>query len=244
MDLKCFICHKDLDSIDNACSHMRLIHGLFDGQLLSLECCLPSCKKKLNSYKNFREHLRSNHDSFRSKDIPLPSGSRENATDLLNIESITISQPVDDNLTHVTENVSQVGAKNHADNCGVMHSQLDVNSSIKKELDAYGKFVMNLEAANLTKTNINNIVDGSFTVVEQIFKDVTAICSDASPDIVEKLGNYVNEKRKSMESVKTTYKRNKLAVNQIGIVMPKFVPIGTREDQICDKKQVYTELFQ
>ena len=64
MDLKCLICGIDLDSIDSTRSHFRLKHGLFNGKLLVLEFCLLKCTEKLNSYKSFREHLRSSHDSL------------------------------------------------------------------------------------------------------------------------------------------------------------------------------------
>ena len=43
-------------------------------------------------------------------------------------------------------------------------------------------------------------------------------------------------KRKRMENVATKYKRNKLVSTQAGIVMPKFIPVGERYDQIRDRK--------
>ena len=227
MDLRCFICGIDLDSIDSTCSHFRLKHGLFDVKLSVSECCLPKCTEKLNSYKSFREHLRSSHDRLyyvSNTNITTQNKMRVNENGESSVignkavnlrDKSTILQPINGNSASKDQNTGKV--------CG------------EEQFDDYENCFINLDASSFTITDIDEIVEKSCKMLHQVLKDITEIHSDAPPLIVKKIVEYANEKKR-MENVATKYKRNKLVSTQAGIVIPKFVPVGTRYDQIRDRK--------
>ena len=234
MDLKYFICGIDSDSIDSTCSHFRLKHGLFDVKLLVLECCLPKCTEKLNSYKSFREHLRSSHDSLHyvsNTNITTQKKMRVNE----NGESSVIGNKAV-NLRNKGTSILQPINGNSAVRDDIPKDQNTGTVCGEKQFDDYENCFINLDASSFTKTDIDKIVEESSKMLHQVLKDFTEICSDAPPFIVKKIEDYVNEKKIRMENVATKYKRNKLISTQAGIVMPNLAPVGERYDQIRYRK--------
>lgn len=66
--------------------------------------------------------------------------------------------------------------------------------------------------------------------------EVYHIRSDAPSPISENLMDYITKKRKCLQAFDTAYKRNKVAINQVAMVLPKFVAVRVRNDQVYDKK--------
>lgn len=224
----CFLCNLDINTVSEVCAHLKKKHALFDGKLLLLKCCLISCVCEFKTYQSFKNHLQEHAADF-GKPIEINSFHLEKTHSSLQINH------KNQKLVPTFSNSSSIDAANEVQtpSCSATTSAVQDDHSYKKN-KFYTAF-FELDSSNIAKTTTDKVIKMTSSLVTDILDNVTVISREENISNA-RLKNYIMDQKQNLKAVNTLYKREKIYQAETSVPQVKSFSIGTRFDEVYDKK--------
>lgn len=237
----CFVCNLNINTISEVCAHLKKKHALFDGKLLVLKCCVSSCFCEFKTYATFKNHLEHHAANFDEPRKPITLLSEKTNS------SNSVSPSINDNFIveerdHESQKLVQPSLKLSFDDASeVQVSSCSATSNTVQKNDlSYKKNKFStafdkLDSSNIARATTDKVVNMTTSLVTEILDDISNISREENVTNA-RLQNYITEQRNCIKAVHSRYKRQKIYKAVTTVPQIKLFSIGTRFDQVYDKK--------
>ena len=222
--MKCFKCERHFCNSTSLCKHIRLGHGLYDGQKLELKCAQDSCARTFISFSGFKRHLSKHHAACVGEHVH-QDGIEQAPPEHQNI--------IEDNNSDTSSIQEQVEPQN-------IPLQTLSPDDLKKQTAA---FICKISATSTaTQSCINDIVNSANVLIGDIISSAKAVVTNAFNNhgietdsaVHDEIQSHLVTLENPFHSLTSEYWRMKY-FNSQGMVEPKEIKLGVRFDSRLNK---------